>query len=86
MKFKKDFLINDLDLPMNAIEEKIIDQRRWSTVYEIIFEHEGKFYETSYSCGSTESQDERPWEYDGDEIECTEVHKVEKVIKVWAPV
>jgi len=41
---------------------------------------------THYSVGATESQWERPWEYEGEEIECTEVHQIEKLIKVWESV
>ena len=85
MKFKKDFLIDELDLPYSAIEDKVIDNSRWSIQHEIIFEHEGKFYRTHYQVGATESQDEGPWEYD-DEIECTEVAQKEITVMAWVPV
>ena len=85
MKFSKEMLINELDLPYSAKIDKVVDNTRWSVIHEIIFEHEGKFYRTSYSVGATEEQDEGPWEYD-DEVECTEVHEVEKVVKVWEAV
>lgn len=84
-KFSKEFLVDELDLPESALEERIIDQRRWETVFEIIFEYEGKFYKTCYSAGSTEYQEHPIWEYEK-EIECTEVHKVQKMIWDWAPV
>jgi hypothetical protein len=82
IKLHKDFLINELDLPDNAIKDTIISQSRWSTQHEIIFAHDGKFYKTHYSQGSTEAQDESAWEYDT-EVECAEVHIVEKLIKTW---
>lgn len=85
MKFHKDFLINELDLPYSAIKNTITGQSRWSTQHEIVFAHEGKFYMTNYSEGSTESQDESPFEYSPNEIECIEVELVEKLIKVWQP-
>ena len=85
MKFKKDFLRYELDLPHSAKENKIVDNTRWSIVHEIVFEHEGKFYQTCYSRGATEQQEEAPWEYE-DEVECVEVEQVEKVVKVWEPV
>jgi hypothetical protein len=85
MKFKKDFLIDELDLPYSAIEDKVIDNSRWSIQHEIVFEHEGKFYRTYYSVGATESQDEGPWEYD-DEVDCTEVVKQEITVMAWVPV
>ena len=40
---------------------------------------------TTYSEGSTECQDERPWEYK-DEIKCTEVELKEVKVKKWIPV
>ncbi|HBN95102.1 MAG TPA: hypothetical protein DDZ66_02285 [Firmicutes bacterium] len=85
MKFKKEFLINECDLPWAALEDKIIDNSRWSIHHEIIFEYEGKFYKTYYSVGATESQDERPWEYE-DEVDCTEVVQQEIKVMAWVPV
>lgn len=87
MKFKKEFLINKLGLPFNCdegilIEDNIIENDRWSILHEIIFKYNDKFYKTCYSIGATEMQDEKPWEYDN-EIECTEVRQVEKLVKVW---
>ncbi len=85
MKFKREFLVDELDLPWSAKENKVTDTSRWSTFHEIIFEHEGKYYQTSYSVGSTECQDERPWEYE-DEVDCTEVELKEVVVKQWVSV
>lgn len=78
MKFERDFLKYELDLPYSAIQEKIIDTSRWSNEYEIIFEHDGKYYRTYYSSGATEMQDESPWENE-EEVECTEVE--EKIVE-----
>lgn len=83
--FNTEFLKNQLDLPHTANENHIESQSRWSTVHRIIFEYEGKFWETYYSEGSTESQDERPWEYET-QVDCVEVHQVEKTVKVWEAV
>jgi hypothetical protein len=69
-------------LPYSAIFDKLVDHTRWSVVHEIVFENRGKFYKTRYSVGATESQAEEPWEYE-DEVECTEVHIVEKLVKTW---
>lgn len=82
MTFHKDFLKNELDLPSSAIKDDIVDTSRWSEHHEIIFEHDGKFYRTHYSCGLTEIQDERPWEYET-EVECTEVELIQKMMTVW---
>ena len=80
MKFKKEDL---LEGRFNTIERKITSIGRWSTHYRDIFEHEGKFYETKFSRGSTEQQDESPYQYDPDEIECKEVFPIEKTIIVY---
>lgn len=85
IKLHKDFLINELDLPYSAIKDTITSTSRWSIYHEIIFAYNGKFYKTNYSEGATEQQDESAWEYE-DEIECTEVHIVEKLIKIWEPI
>jgi hypothetical protein len=85
MKFKAKFLKDELDLPYSAIVDTVIDTRRWSIVHEIIFEYEGKHYQTTYSVGATERQEERPWDFE-DEVECVEVRKVQKVVEVWGPV
>lgn len=86
-KFSRDYLVNELDLPYedNVIYDKIIDTTRWSIVHKIVFEDNGKFYQTTYMEGATEMQDERPWEYE-DEIECVEVELREVTIKKWVPV
>lgn len=89
MKFLKQNLLSILDGDESlgkVIENEHVGRSRWTIQYELIFEKDGKFYSTVYSVGATESQDESPWEYDGDEIECTEVCKVTKTIEVWEPV
>ena len=85
-KFSKDYLKDELDLPYsNTIVDRIIDTTRWSIVHEIVFEDNGKFYQTTYSEGATEMQDERPWEYE-DEVECEEVELREEKVKKWMSV
>lgn len=69
-----------------VIKDEIYDTSRWSVHHELIFELDGGTYQTTYSVGATECQDERPWEYDGDLIEVTPVHQIEKTVKVWVPV
>jgi len=61
----------------DGIEEyvynKVTDTSRWSTHYEQVFKLNGKYYQTYYSEGSTEMQDEAPYEYEGEWVEVTEV-------------
>lgn len=83
--FDKTFLVDDLDLPYNdeiIKVNEVVDTSRWSIIYELIFEHDGKFWRTSYSVGATESQDESAWEYDST-VECVEVELKEVVTKQW---
>ena len=82
MKFKKEFLMDELDLPWgkeNVIVDKCVDHRRWVSQHELIFKHGDKFYRTFYKMGLTECQEDRPWDYD-DEVECVEVEPFEEVI------
>lgn len=85
MKFKKDVLQDGIggDGPTKTIESDIVDHSRWSVGHRRVFEFEGKFYLTFYSRGATESQDESPYEYDDEEIECQEVFPVQKTITVY---
>lgn len=85
MKFKREDLIEKLDEDQGVYDE-ITGNSRWSINHKWVFGHEGKFYESSYSCGATESQDESPYEYDNDEIECPEVELREVTVKKWMPV
>jgi len=68
------------------VAEEITDISRWSIYYSLVFKYEGKFYETDYSVGATEIQDESPWQYAPDEIEVTEVEPYEKTVIDYRPV
>lgn len=88
VKFNKEFLQNlaygDYDeATTEVISDEIVDNSRWSIQYEMVFKHEGKFYETSYQRGATECQDESPYEYEDDEIEVVEVFPVEVLKTVY---
>ena len=80
MKFTKEFL---QEFEGKTILDEIIENTRWSILRRRIFGFGGKFYETCYSQGATESQDESPYEYDDDEIGCPEVKPVEKTVIVY---
>jgi hypothetical protein len=88
MKFKREFLTEELGLPWfkeHKVEDKVIDNSRWSIDHELVFKYNDKFYQTYYSVGATECQDEHPWEYD-DEVNCTEVIQQETKVMAWIPV
>lgn len=82
MKFSKEILrdlctsrIGETIDGLTLVQNEFLESSRWSLHYTMIFKNEadGKFYLSGYSEGATESQDESPYEYDGDEIECFEV-------------
>lgn len=64
------------------VKEELFDTSRWSHHYERIYKdlNTGKFYSTTYSRGATECQDERPYEFDGPEVDFTEVVPRETVV------
>jgi len=80
MLFSKESL---LDEEHETVVEEIVDHSRWSIHHRRVFKHDGKFYETYYSHGATEYQDESPYEYEGDMIECKEVFPVQKMVTVY---
>ncbi len=94
MKFKKKDLQSMVwhdsgvlnDKVLEEVEDDIVDTSRWSEHHAVVFSYKNKYYQSYYSKGLTECQEEDPYEKDGDEIECTEVHQVEKMVKVWESV
>jgi len=80
-KFPKEFLRDIIWEEESEFEDKvgiqvkneITDTGRWSVYHELVFSYDEKFYAVNYSVGATEIQDERPFEYEGDEVECFEV-------------
>lgn len=62
------------------ISKTLEDNSRWSLEYEMIFKFKDKYYRTWYERGATECQDERPYEYDDDEIEVVEVEPFEETV------
>ena len=88
MKFSKEDLLELLysgttSRPMKIVENKITENTRWSVCFDLIFECDGKFYKTDYSKGATESQEESPFQYADEMIECDEVVPVQKTITVY---
>lgn len=80
MKFKRQFLA---DMGGETVLDEITSHSRWSVHHRRVFKADGLFYETSYSVGATESQDESPYEYEPEEIECAEVVPVSRTVTVY---
>ena len=69
------------------VHDQITDNGRWSIHHKMIFKaKDGLHYQTHYSVGATEYQDETPFEYAPVQIECEQVEQVEKTVLVWEPV
>ena len=84
MLFSKEILVSLAyheydETKFEILENEIQDSSRWSIYYNLIFKvlETGKIYETNYSVGATEYREESPFEYEGDEIEVTEVEPYE---------
>lgn len=85
MKFKKEDLQDGVGRYnsgrlKNTILCEHSGESRWAQEWRRVFEFEGKLYETYYRVGSTECQNESPYEYEDDEIECPEVFAREKTV------
>ena len=88
MKVSKDFMfevIEDSSDEALLIYDKITGKSRWSDIHELVFKWHDKYWIANYQCGSTESQDEGPWEYDN-EVEIHEAEPVEKITIVYKKV
>lgn len=72
---------------VQVLRNDIYDQFRWTTEYDLVFKvkETGKIYQTRYRVGSTECQEDRPWDYK-DEVTLTEVEPFEKTIIDYRPV
>ncbi|PSA89304.1 hypothetical protein C6370_20265 [Bacillus atrophaeus] len=79
IKLDKDYMLNE---PESSLLEEITDTSRWSVHYRIVFPYQGRFFETFYSKGATESQYESPWEFE-DQVDCYEVELKEMKVRKW---
>lgn len=84
MKFKAEELEDRIF--GNSIKDEIIDHRRWSVVHSMVFEHEGRYYRTTYNVPATESQECEPFGYGVTEVEYEEVIPVQRSFTVYIPV
>src|SRR5690625_3513333 len=76
--------IEDKDFA-RIIYDKVTDTDRWSTHYEQVFSIGDRFFRTYYSQGSTEMQDEAPYEYEGEWVEVTEVEPKQVTVTKYVP-
>lgn len=55
-------LLEELNIPDDALSTELYDQGRWINTYRAIFGYEGKFWEVFYFVGCTENQESDPWQ------------------------
>ena len=72
-------VLSESDARVKIIRDNILETSRWSEIHDLVFEYDGKLYQTTYSQGSTESQDESPFEYD-DVVTCDEVETYQEMV------
>lgn len=65
------------------ISDEQVDTRRWESVHRIIFELDGRHYQTHVRRPLTECQVTENCGYHGDEQECPEVERYEKTVTDW---
>lgn len=80
--FTKEELLEILYESNHVVLDEITDTGRWSIHHDLIFKKDDKLYQTTYSVGATESQDEQPWEYE-DFVTCTEVEAYYKTVTAY---
>jgi hypothetical protein len=81
-------IVNEDSFEWDQVGKPTIENTtRWSIVYSSVHKHiaSGKCYEFTYSRGATESQEERPYEYD-DEVDVCEVELRDVTEKRWVSV
>ena len=61
------------------VMDAVTGKSRWSVNHRLIFKLAGKFYQTSYSVGATEYQEEQPFQHQN-EIICKQVEPYEKTV------
>lgn len=70
---------------LDVVQDQISGKARWAILYRLVFKDNatGRFYATTYRRAATEQQNEVPFEYSPDAIDCDEVRPVEKVVIVY---
>lgn len=70
--------VEELIYGASLVKSSIVEQGRWTTLYEYVFKKDGKLWLCEINRGSTEMQDGMD-DYE-DTIECVEVEEYEKTI------
>lgn len=67
---------------ITLVSDQFTGTSRWSSHHQLVFRDnsDGQLYIADYTVGLTEHQDEAPFEYDEDMIECWPAEAVERVV------
>ena len=77
-------LVEGGETSLEKVECEISSVSKWSINYRMVFKTpDGEFYSSFYSEGATELQDECAYDYEGKEVDCFKVKKVEKLVTVY---
>ena len=69
----RDLAYDDAPDEYQVIENVLVGHSRWSLQYRMVFMFGDLFFQTHYNKGATEMQDESPYEYDSEMVECLQV-------------
>lgn len=94
MKFKtevlRDLVWEDGSDNLFIASDRISGKSRWAIIHDLVFGDRSTatthYYRIDYRVGATENQDETPFEYAGEELECQEVWPHETISIEYRPV
>lgn len=73
------------DLPDEIeVSRTLVDTERWSSVYELLFRHDGRVWAVDYEVGATEHQEVELFRYDP--VTATAMEQREVTVTRWLPV
>lgn len=82
-KFDAEFLLKEIDVTYKhagVLVHEAVEQRRWSVLYRVVFEHEGQLWEIHYDEPATEMQGD-PDRFNGDaRVQALLVEPFEKTV------
>ena len=70
-------------------KDEMLYESRWSIAYQLVFREPGQPTGEAWSCeyrSGTGDSGERPFEHDGESVDCTLVKAVERVVVRWEDV
>lgn len=79
-------LWDELYLPYQCIERIFRAEKRWGTLFDVVFEYDGKFWMIKAEFPATEMQEQvTPFDYGPETVNAVRVHKVPVTDYQWVP-